>query len=149
MEPFHGEHFGHREPLKQAVFEYIEVDRTRKHSYLGYFSPEQFELAKAAEPGVHQWWAGSGFVTTVLDAMVSAKRTNADPYRRVGEPNNVVASAAHRAGALIEPWLYSAAMSATEMPAIRTGFFIASRRNGSPSSWLRMTSSNVVVLLFI
>ncbi|MBZ0222047.1 MAG: IS3 family transposase, partial [Dokdonella sp.] len=32
------------------VFEYIEIDynRNRLHSTLGYLSPEQFELAKAA-----------------------------------------------------------------------------------------------------
>jgi putative transposase len=34
-----------RETMRQAVFEYIEVDynRTRRHSALGYLSPEEFE----------------------------------------------------------------------------------------------------------
>ena len=31
-------------------------------------------------------------------------------------------------------------MSSRRMPATTVGFFMASRRNGSPSSWLRMTS---------
>ncbi len=36
--------------MRQAVFEYIEVDynRTRRHSTLGYLSPEKYELEKAA-----------------------------------------------------------------------------------------------------
>jgi len=39
-----------REQMRQAVFEYIEVDynRTRRHSSLGYLSPEKYELAKVA-----------------------------------------------------------------------------------------------------
>lgn len=39
-----------RENMRQAVFEYIEVDynRTRRHSYLGYLSPDNFELAYVA-----------------------------------------------------------------------------------------------------
>ena len=36
-------------------------------------------------------------------------------------------------------------MSAGSMPATSTGFFIASRRKGSPSSWFRITSISVVV----
>src|SRR5579859_6569131 len=38
-------------------------------------------------------------------------------------------------------------MSARSMPATGTGFFIASRRNGSPSSWLSTTSTKVVTPL--
>ena len=39
-----------REQKRQAVFEYIEVDynRTRRHSFLGYLSPEKYELAEVA-----------------------------------------------------------------------------------------------------
>lgn len=39
-----------REQMRQAVFEYIEVDynRTRRHSALGYLSPENFELKNSA-----------------------------------------------------------------------------------------------------
>ena len=35
-------------------------------------------------------------------------------------------------------------MSAGSMPATTTGFFMASRRNGSPNSWFRMISMKVV-----
>lgn len=34
------------------------------------------------------------------------------------------------------------------MPATTTGFFMASRRNGSPSSWFKITLMNVVVPFF-
>lgn len=39
-----------REQMRQAIFEYIEVDynRTRRHSALGYLSPENFELKNSA-----------------------------------------------------------------------------------------------------
>ena len=39
-----------RETMRQAIFEYIEVDynRTRRHSSLGYLSPENFEIENAA-----------------------------------------------------------------------------------------------------
>ncbi|GAA4648839.1 hypothetical protein GCM10023116_11130 [Kistimonas scapharcae] len=39
-----------RAQMRQAVFEYIEVDynRNRRHSSLGYMTPMNFELAKAA-----------------------------------------------------------------------------------------------------
>ncbi len=39
-----------REQMRQSVFEYIEVDynRIRRHSTLGYLSPEKFELAEVA-----------------------------------------------------------------------------------------------------
>ncbi|WP_417763718.1 IS3 family transposase, partial [Shewanella sp.] len=39
-----------REQMRQAVFEYIEVDynRTRRHSALSYLSPENFELKNSA-----------------------------------------------------------------------------------------------------
>jgi transposase InsO family protein len=39
-----------RETMRQHVFEYIEVDynKTRRHSALGYLSPESFELKNSA-----------------------------------------------------------------------------------------------------
>ena len=39
-----------RDQMRQAVFEYIEIDynRTRQHSTLGYLSPEKYELAKVS-----------------------------------------------------------------------------------------------------
>ena len=39
-----------REQIRQAVFEYIEIDynRTRRHSSLGYLSPEKYEQAEVA-----------------------------------------------------------------------------------------------------
>lgn len=50
VELVHGESFATREHLRQVVFEYIETDynRTRRHSTLGYLSPEAFEAANAA-----------------------------------------------------------------------------------------------------
>jgi transposase InsO family protein len=50
VELIHGERFASRESLRQAVFEYIEVDynRTRRHSALGYVSPEAFEWSNVA-----------------------------------------------------------------------------------------------------
>ena len=42
-----------------------------------------------------------------------------------------------------------AAMSSALTPATSTGFFIASRRKGSPSSWLIMASISVVLPWFI
>lgn len=45
VEAIHGEPVMTRECMRQAVFEYIEVDynRQRRHSALGYVSPENFE----------------------------------------------------------------------------------------------------------
>lgn len=50
VEAIHGERFSTREQAKAHVFEYIEVDynRNRLHSTLGYLSPDEFELFKAA-----------------------------------------------------------------------------------------------------
>ena len=50
VEAIHGERFVTREQAKAHVFEYIEVDynRNRLHSTLGYLSPDEFELFKAA-----------------------------------------------------------------------------------------------------
>ena len=50
VELTHGQRFLDRHTLRQEVFEYIEVDynRTRRHSALGYISPEAFEAAEAA-----------------------------------------------------------------------------------------------------
>ncbi|SEJ68322.1 Integrase core domain-containing protein, partial [Azotobacter beijerinckii] len=46
----HGERFGTRAQMRAIVFEYIEVDynRQRRHSTLGYISPESFELRMSA-----------------------------------------------------------------------------------------------------
>ena len=50
VEAINGECFVTREQAKAHVFEYIEVDynRNRLHSTLGYLSPDEFELSKAA-----------------------------------------------------------------------------------------------------
>jgi len=50
VEAIHGERFMTREAMRQAVFEYIEVDynRTRRHSANGFISPEAFEAKKVA-----------------------------------------------------------------------------------------------------
>lgn len=50
VEAIHGERFATRELIRQAVFEYIEVDynRTRRHSANGYISPAAFEARKVA-----------------------------------------------------------------------------------------------------
>lgn len=50
VESIHGERFATRQAMKEAVFEYIEVDynRTRRHSANGYLSPEAFEAQQAA-----------------------------------------------------------------------------------------------------
>ena len=50
VERIHGERFLAREDMKQAVFEYIEVDynRTRRHSANGYISPMAFEAQRVA-----------------------------------------------------------------------------------------------------
>ena len=45
VEMVHGESYATREAMRQAVFEYIEVDynRTRRHSANGYISPLALE----------------------------------------------------------------------------------------------------------
>jgi transposase InsO family protein len=45
VESIHGVPLMHSDALRQALFEYIEVeyDRTRRHSALGYISPDAFE----------------------------------------------------------------------------------------------------------
>ena len=50
VELIHGERFVTRDAMKEAVFEYIEVDynRNRRHSANGYLSPEAFEAQKVA-----------------------------------------------------------------------------------------------------
>lgn len=50
VELIHGERFRTRQAMREAVFEYIEVDynRTRRHSTNGYLSPEAFEAQQAA-----------------------------------------------------------------------------------------------------
>lgn len=50
VEAIHGEKFFTKEQIRQAVFEYIEVDynRNRRHSTNGFISPEAFEAQKVA-----------------------------------------------------------------------------------------------------
>ncbi len=50
VEAIHGERFASREKMRQAVFEYIEVDynRNRRHSAIGYTSPMAFEALQHA-----------------------------------------------------------------------------------------------------
>lgn len=50
VEAIHGERFTTRQQMKEAVFEYIEVDynRRRRHSANGYISPDAFEAKKVA-----------------------------------------------------------------------------------------------------
>jgi transposase InsO family protein len=50
VEAINGEHFATRHAAKNEVFDYIEVyyNRTRRHSKLGYLSPEAFEAKKVA-----------------------------------------------------------------------------------------------------
>ena len=50
VELVHGERFNKRSHMKQAVFEYIEVDynRKRRHSANGMISPDAFEAQKVA-----------------------------------------------------------------------------------------------------
>ena len=49
VELLHGEVFSSRKELRETVFECIECDynRTRLHSFLGYMSPEEFEVAES------------------------------------------------------------------------------------------------------
>ncbi|WP_089166987.1 IS3 family transposase [Azotobacter chroococcum] len=50
VECIHGERFGTHAQMRQTVFEYIETDynRQRRHSTLGYISPEAFEAWMSA-----------------------------------------------------------------------------------------------------
>jgi len=50
VEAIHGEKFVTREQAKTQVFEYIEIyyNRSRRHSKLGYLSPEAYEAKQAA-----------------------------------------------------------------------------------------------------
>lgn len=50
VELVHGERFNKRSHIKQAVFEYIEVDynRKRRHSAIGMISPDSFEAQQVA-----------------------------------------------------------------------------------------------------
>ena len=50
VELIHGESFDTRETMRQAVFEYIEVDynRTRRHSANGHISPMAYEMKNVA-----------------------------------------------------------------------------------------------------
>jgi transposase InsO family protein len=46
----HGKTYNTRQEAKTAIFEYIEVfyNRQRRHSYLGYLSPDKYEKKNAA-----------------------------------------------------------------------------------------------------
>jgi hypothetical protein len=61
VESIHGERFVTRAARKQTVFGYIEVDynRTPRHSFNGFISPEVFEAQKVAQRDVHCSRAGS------------------------------------------------------------------------------------------
>jgi len=50
VEVIHGERFTCRDDMRRTVFEYLEIDynRDRRHSAIGYVSPETFENLKAA-----------------------------------------------------------------------------------------------------
>ena len=50
VEAIHGENFATREKMRQAIFEYIEVDynRVRRHSATGNISPMAFETLQHA-----------------------------------------------------------------------------------------------------
>ena len=50
VELIHGKTYNTRQEAKMAIFEYIEVfyNRQRRHSYLGYLSPEDFEKKNVA-----------------------------------------------------------------------------------------------------
>ena len=50
VELIHGKNYNTRQEAKTAIFEYIEVfyNRQRRHSYLGYLSPVDFEKKNVA-----------------------------------------------------------------------------------------------------
>jgi transposase InsO family protein len=50
VEAIHGEHFPTRQCMRHQVFEYIELDynRQRRHSAIGFMSPEDFESQEVA-----------------------------------------------------------------------------------------------------
>ena len=50
VELIHGKTYNTRQEAKMAIFEYIEVfyNRQRRHSYLGYLSPVDFEKKNMA-----------------------------------------------------------------------------------------------------
>ena len=50
VELIHGKTYNTRQETKTAIFEYIEVfyNRQRRHSYLGYLSPDEYEKKNVA-----------------------------------------------------------------------------------------------------
>ena len=50
VELIHGKTYNTRQEAKTAIFEYIEVfyNRQRRHSYLGYLSPDEYEKKNVA-----------------------------------------------------------------------------------------------------
>ena len=50
VELIHGKTYNTRQEVKTAIFEYIEVfyNRQRRHSYLGYLSPDVYEKKNVA-----------------------------------------------------------------------------------------------------
>ena len=50
VELIHGKTCNNRQDAKMAIFEYIEVfyNRQRRHSYLGYLSPDEYEKNNVA-----------------------------------------------------------------------------------------------------
>lgn len=61
VEAVHDEPLRNREQVRQAIFEYIEVDYnlTRRHSALGYLGPTQFEQLNVTQLRVQFLWRGS------------------------------------------------------------------------------------------
>jgi hypothetical protein len=50
VELIHGKVYGTWQEVKTAIFDYIEIfyNRQRRHSYLGYLSPEEYEKKSVA-----------------------------------------------------------------------------------------------------
>ena len=50
VESIHGKVYGTRQEAKTAIFDYIKIfyNRLRRHSYLGYLSPDEYEKKNVA-----------------------------------------------------------------------------------------------------
>ena len=58
-----------REQARREVFEFVEVfhNRQRMHSYLGYMSPVEFELAAAKSVGRSEYYSYTALFMSTLD----------------------------------------------------------------------------------